>query len=715
MPVPPPAAAKPAAPAEPQEEIQVSPELLADFVVEAEEHLETIERNLLTLEENPTDAESINEVFRATHSIKGTASYVNLGKINALSHKMETCFDRIRKGTGHYSNEMADVILKGLDLLKSMIAMIKMKESPDFFDIEEVLTQLEPYTQAKEAPPAKAAAPAQSDVDIQFKAFLNLATQQVISLKALGQELIDGKLTTDDLMVLNRSIKTLHNGASKIRLNAVSELTERMEALTVQLLAEETTLAEAGPQFQAALNQLVQVVQLAQSGSSPTASATTAAAPAAVPAAPQPAVSAALPAAPKPAPKPKESAAEAAPKEVKQQDEELKTMRIDAFRLDAFMNLIGELIIARNSLNHLLGEVPHNALPSELIASLRQAEGAFNRISEDLQSTLMEMRLIAVKTVFQKIPRIIRDISRKTNKVINLQVIGENTQIDKSIIEVLGDPLVHIIRNSCDHGIETKEARLAKGKPEAGNIILKAQPQGSSIVIEIIDDGAGINTKRVLEKAIEKGLVRPELADKLDAKTINQFVFAPGFSTAAVVSDISGRGVGMDVVMTNIQKIHGTVEVDSEPDQGTRIRLILPLTLSVIDALLVVENKQKFAIPLEMVKESIEIRVGDLHQLKNKEALNLRGDIIGVSRLSRLLDLNKEHKPDDVVSVVVLQVGTRVMGLVVDDLTNQQEIVVKPLQQYLSRIPGISGSTIMGNGDIVLILEPSELIDLSTQ
>ena len=274
---------------------------------------------------------------------------------------------------------------------------------------------------------------------------------------------------------------------------------------------------------------------------------------------------------------------------------------------------------------------------------------------------------------------------------------------------------MHIVRNCCDHGIESVNERKNSGKPETGNIILRASHLGSAIAIDILDDGKGIDTERVRQLAIVKGMISREKAETLDKKAINNFIFHPGFSTASKVTDISGRGVGMDVVITNIKKIHGTVEVESDIGHGTQVRLLLPLTLAVVDALLVMNNGQKYAIPLEAVKETVEIKERDLQMLKKKEAVNLRGDIIGISRLSALLEMQEKPKhPDNVLSVVFLQAGARVIGIVVDDLSNQQEIVVKPLQKYLANIPGISGSTILGNGEIILILDPAELIDLAS-
>ncbi|MDT8447020.1 MAG: chemotaxis protein CheA [bacterium] len=708
-PTPPPAAA-------PVEDGPMVMELVGEFVQEAEEHLQAIEENLLKLENEPGDNEAINEVFRAIHSIKGTAAYVNVGRINRLAHKMETVFDRIRKGSATYSPELADLTLKSLDLLRTLIFMLKMGEDISVIQVDETIALLDKYLTSSETAAPQAPAPEQpatpsvpagamGEAVSPLDAFKNICSQHIIALQVAGSELVQGTIGHENLMVLQRSMRTIGGAAEKIGATQLVELIHQYEEIVLAVLSEESNAADVKDQatllksgLEAEMNRYLSLSeeglkeQQAQNGGAP--------APASVPA-----VKKTAPA--------KKAGAPAAEK--KEESSELKTMRVDSYRLDTFMNLIGELIIARNSFNHTLGELSSSNLPGTVIATLRGVESAFNRISEDLQTTLMEMRLIPVKTVFQKIPRIVRDIARKTGKNIQLQMVGENTQIDKSIIEMIGDPLVHIIRNSCDHGVETPEKRRAAGKPEQGNIILKASHLGSSIAIDIIDDGAGVNLPRVLEKAIERGLVRPEQADTLDNKTIANFIFHPGFSTAEEVTDISGRGVGMDVVMTNIQKVHGSVDVDSEPGQGTQVRLLLPLTLAVIDALLVVEQGQMFAIPLEAVKESIEIRESELHQLKQKEAINLRGEIIGVSRLSKLLELpEKEFEEDRVVSVVFVQVGTKLMGVIVDDLYNQQEIVVKPLQQYLTRIPGISGSTILGSGDIILILEPTELVDLAS-
>lgn len=723
----------------------ISPELREDFVVEAEEHLEVIEQNLLKLEKDPENENSVNEVFRAIHSIKGTSDYVNLKKITRLAHGLETIFDKIRKGQSKYDNELADVVLKGVDILRTLVFMLKVNDNATQIQIDDILEQLKGFVPdsalknselilrsemnekgsgsanhlSPNIPQVPDAAEKQEEPDDEkdynsiYNAFNNNCSQQIPVIQLISESLTEEDDPQDDLPVLRRSLKTLGESAQKIGIESIStycaamwDLIEQydeknidLDILSMSLKELSTILADEVQKMQmGGSEQFKHFIKTSKSAKIPSLKESTQSK---AVSGPEKAVKAV----------PEKSSA---PKSSTSEESGIKTMRVDSVRLDTFMNLIGEIIIARNTFSHLLGELSIKNMPPETYKGLKSVENLFSRISEDMQVTLMEMRLIPVKSVFQKIPRIVRDISRKKKKKIQLQMIGEDVEIDKSIIEMIGDPLVHIVRNSCDHGIETTEERMKSGKQETGNIILKASHLGAEIAIDIIDDGAGINTEKVLEKAIERGLVQTEEIHKLDKKAINSFIFHPGFSTADQVTDISGRGVGMDVVSANVKKIHGSVTVDSEPGEGTQIRLLLPLTLAVVDALLIEDHGQKFAIPLEAVKETIEIKERELQKLKQKEAITLRGDIIGISRLSTLLDRETEPAaPDKVMSVVFINVGSRVIGLIVDDLAKQQEIVVKPLQRHLANIPGISGSTILGNGEIILILDPSELIDLA--
>lgn len=722
----------------------ISSELREDFVVEAEEHLEVIEQNLLKLEKNPEDENSVNEVFRAIHSIKGTSDYVNLKKITRLAHGLETVFDKIRKGQSKYDTNLADVVLKGVDILRTLVFMLKINDTSTQIQIDNILEHLQefaPASVAKKSDLEDLNSPSESatkqegidqsapkivepteeleevepekDYSNIYNAFNNNCSQQIPVIQYIGSELSEPGDHTEYFPVLRRSLKTLGEGAQKIGIQSIAGYCSAMWDLIRKYEDKNIEIDVLAPSLKEITVNLTADIQKMQSGGSEKFQAFIKNS---KPSNITPIPKASLP-------KPSNSGAPVVKKGEDKtvvkpssatEETGIKTMRVDSVRLDTFMNLIGEIIIARNTFSHLLGELSVKNMPPDTYKGLKSVENLFSRISEDMQVTLMEMRLIPVKTVFQKIPRIVRDISRKRQKKIHLQVIGEDVEIDKSIIEMIGDPLVHIVRNSCDHGIETTEDRIKAGKEETGNIILKASHLGSEIAIDIIDDGAGINTEKVLSKAIERGIIQQNEAKKLDKKMINSFIFHPGFSTADQVTEISGRGVGMDVVSANVKKINGSVTVDSDEGEGTQIRLLLPLTLAVVDALLIKDQGQKFAIPLEAVKETIEVKERDLQKLKQKEAITLRGDIIGISRLSTLLEREVEPEdPDKVVSVVFINVGSRVIGLIVDDLAKQQEIVVKPLQKHLANIPGISGSTILGNGEIILILDPSELIDLA--
>ena len=706
---------EPEAQAPKESEVEISQNIIQEFVVEAEEHLVTIEENLLILEKEPDSKEPITELFRAIHSIKGTSDYVRLTKVTTLSHRLETVFDQIRKGTGlKYTNDLADVVLKSVDLLRTLVFMIKMGDDSSFLTVDDQLAQLDKFLgDIPKAAPAAAPESVPKAPPEEGDAFGNVSFQQLLAIDQLGGNVLENKATAEDLTALHRSIRTLRVAAENIKADALVTNVRQMEDAIVSVIAEEATQEGIKDKLSGLISQVhTEVDNISKPGGKapPDAAPQPEAAPASVPVAPEkkePEKAAAAP--------PKAAGPKAGPSK-KADDGEIKTMRVEASRLDAFMKLIGELIIARNSFNHVVGELAGQSLPQNLMKEVKTVETSFNRLSDDLNNTLMEMRLVPVKTVFQKIPRMVRDISRKTKKKIQLQMVGEGTEIDKSIVEMLGDPLVHIIRNSCDHGIETPDVRAAAGKPEMGTIIIKATHLGSAIEIAIIDDGAGVNTEKVRSLAVKKGMVTAEEAEKLDVKTVNNFIFKPGFSTHDKVTELSGRGVGMDVVLTNINKIQGSVDVDSDWGNGSSVRLTLPLTLAVIDALIIGTEGRKFAVPLDAVKETMEVKQSTLQHLKQKEAIDLRGSIIGVSNLAQILGLKpkEEYEPDRKWSIVFLDVANKEMGIATDRLYSQQEIVVKPLQGYLTEIPGIKGSTILGSGDVILILEPSELIDLAT-
>jgi len=395
-----------------------------------------------------------------------------------------------------------------------------------------------------------------------------------------------------------------------------------------------------------------------------------------------------------------------------------KTMRIDQRLLDVFMNLVGELIVARNALGHVDRQLNQESIQrTEIMKGLQKATQTITRISDEMQRNVMEMRMVPVRSVFQKFPRIVRDISRKTGKKVDIILQGEDTEIDKGIAEDIGDPLVHIIRNAVDHGIEPPGVRSEAGKPERGTVILKAAHEGNFIVIDIIDDGAGIDPDVILDKALEKGMIKPEKVEGMSREEIFNLIFMPGFSTAGEVTDVSGRGVGMDVVRTNLNKLKGNVRVTSDFGQGTHVRLEVPLTLALIEAMLVGSGGNTYAIPVEAIRETVKVSRSELKILMKKEAFTHRGGVIGLEMLSHLINPSGNGHGTEKgkeITVLILEAASDRIGIAVERLYRKEEIVIKPLPDYLAGLPGLSGASILGDGRTILILEPAELIAMAT-
>ncbi|HEU6435946.1 MAG TPA: Hpt domain-containing protein [Nitratidesulfovibrio sp.] len=391
------------------------------------------------------------------------------------------------------------------------------------------------------------------------------------------------------------------------------------------------------------------------------------------------------------------------------------TIRVDHEKLDHLMNLIGELIINRNRYTMLARRLEDdtNVVIAEVAQDLSETTYAMARISDDLQDTIMKVRMVPVSSVFSRFPRLVRDLSRKSGKEVDLILEGEETELDKSVVEVIGDPLVHLIRNAVDHGVESEDERVAKGKKAKGKVVLRAYHKGNSVAIEIEDDGKGIDPEKMREVAVRKGIITPDEAKAMDDREAMELIFAPGFSSAEKITDISGRGVGMDVVRTNIKNLKGSVSIHSEIGKGTRFTLSLPLTLAIIDALMVNVAGEMYAIPLDAVSETTKIEARRLTDVKGRKAVTLRGEVLGIASLSELLGLPKGDK-QEVLSVVVIHDNDRRLGLVVDRLLERQEIVIKPLGAYLGDLKGISGATIMGDGSVILILDPHEVYMMAT-
>jgi len=418
--------------------------------------------------------------------------------------------------------------------------------------------------------------------------------------------------------------------------------------------------------------------------------------------------------APKPAPKPtaKKPASDAPVKKHVTSAVE-QTIRVEVKRLDHLMNLIGELVLGKNRLLKIYDDVEERYEGEKFLEELNQVVSSVSLVTTDLQIAVMKTRMLPVAKVFNKFPRMIRDLSRELNKTIELKVTGEDTELDKSIVEEIGDPLVHIIRNSCDHGIEEGEARILKGKPSGGTIELKAYHEGNNIVIEIVDDGKGLDAEMLKAKSLEKGIITEREADSMSDKEAFNLIFKPGFSTAASVTSVSGRGVGMDVVKTNIEKLNGIIDVDSEIDKGTIIKLKIPLTLAIIQALLVGVQEEFYAVPLGSVLETVRIPLDEIYTVEGKNVLRLRDEVLSLVRLSDIFGVDRVFDNNEHAYVVVIGLAESKLGIIVDSLVGQEEIVIKSMGDYLKGIEGIAGATIRGDGRVTLIVDVAALMDLA--
>ena len=564
-------------------------------------------------------------------------------------------------------------------------------------------------------------------------------------------EIVDG---------LYRTLTTIQNSAGYMGLDAVKVYAERTAGLVDQgrksgigfemlldMLRQEceilsdmlraelgklvgepgTELAAEAPQAEHAAPEAKSVVETAappESAKAPKPVPEPAPKPPAVPkaaAAPEPAKASKPAAAAKPAAPASPPAAAPAKADDKQpqaaKQKVSTTIRVDHQKLDHLMNLIGELIINRGRYTMLARALDDGQQEvAEVAQQLTETTYALSRISDDLQDTIMKVRMVPVSTVFSRFPRLVRDLSRKCGKQVELITEGEDTELDKSVVEEIGDPLVHLVRNSMDHGLEESGEREAVGKSTKGHVWLRAYYKGNSVAIEVEDDGRGIDPERMRETAIRKGVITPEEAKALDDREAIELIFAPGFSSAETVTDVSGRGVGMDVVKNNIKNLKGSVHTASEVGKGTKFTLTLPLTLAIIDALMVQVAGETFAIPLDAVSETTKIETRRLTDVNNRKAVTLRGEVLGIVELSELLDMPANTEDRDILPVVVIHDNERRLGLVVDRLLERQEIVIKPLGQYLSgfNLRGLSGATIMGDGSVVLILDPHEIYSIAT-
>ena len=543
-------------------------------------------------------------------------------------------------------------------------------------------------------------------------------------IENLDHDLVELESNQNDLELLNkifRGAHTMKGSSSFLGFNKLAELTHHAEDILNKLRKGEMvvtreimdTLLEFVDKTKQIISDIengtdntdctsvIEDLKLASEGKLTSKTKNTSAA--------QPAQAAQTAAAP--APKPQAAPKQEAQKVVHQATPVEQTIRVDVSRLDSLVNLVGELVLSRNMLSQIAGELENKFENEYLVEQLLVATNAIGMNTTELQLAIMKTRMIAIGKVFNKFPRVVRDIARDTGKEIELIISGEETELDKQVIESIGDPLLHMIRNSCDHGVETPDVRLAKGKPRMGTVNLSAYHEGNHVVIEIKDDGAGMDPNKLKRKAIEKGVITVDEANSMDDKQAFALIFKPGFSTAEKITNISGRGVGMDVVRTNIEKLNGIITIDSKIDEGSTFYLKLPLTLAIIQALLVEVAGETFAIPLASVVETVRITNEEIHSFEGREVLKLRDRVLSLIRLDEAFALDELEQ--DEIYVVVVALAEKQLGFIVDKLIGQEEIVIKSLGDYLGGNPGIAGATITGDGRVRLILDVAGVIEVA--
>jgi two-component system chemotaxis sensor kinase CheA len=727
------------------------PSFYEDFLVEAGEHFELIEQNFLTLEEAPGDLEILNAIFRSVHTIKGASGFLGLTKVQALAHIGENVLDDLRKGRMSVSPQVMELLFETEDLLKILVNDVGInlrkqgaQVDPDTSDL---ISRLEALKGGGKAVAAAAAVPVADRSESRMTLPEPLAKLDKESITAAEEALKRGEVVValrvellpviqgtpfnplSMLSMVELVGRLIHSSTLMKELSLDSYRADEMPFDLVLLIQPAESPEAVKVLFDGVKNVSIQYFTLTLSGSpAPKAEAAPVPEPAAKTPAPAAPVAAPAPvSAPEPVLPVQEAlaAAKAQDKSAAPEKSGSDTIRVSQAKLDTFMNTVAELIISKTMISHIVERLETESLGSsadDMVKELRKASIYLDQVSKEIQASVLGIRMVPVKTIFTKFPRMLRDLAKSSGKKIELQMVGEDTEIDKSLIEELSDPLIHLIRNSADHGIEQPDVRALGGKPETGTVVLRARHEGDSVLVEIEDDGKGIDPAVIRAKAVEKGIISQEKSDQLTDEEAINMIFLPGFSTAQKVTDISGRGVGMDVVKSNVRKLNGSVSVTSAVGQGSIFTIKLPLTLAIIDALLMRAGGQVFALPGTAVEETLLVPRETLAHLTRRKAINLRGEVLGISRLRELLhfkdaDLADEHlaKADDELPVVVVSTGGRRMGIIVDAFLRRQEMVIKPLAPYLASLPGISGASILGDGGVVLILDPAELLMLAIE
>lgn len=690
------------------------------FIDESEEHLQTLSDCIMVLEKEPDNKDTINEVFRAAHSLKGMAGTMGFKRMQHLTHDMENVFQEVRSDRVKVTSGMIDLLFKCLDALEGYLDNIKGTSDEGTEDNEVIIKELNDFiakadgeaeaenkevSEVKEATPAatqeekegqekielteeekKAIREAESNgqhiyamtVRIQKDCLLKAARAflvfkavedfgQILVYRPSSQDIEDEKFEFDFSFFLASEEKTDKIVAAA---KAVSEI-EKVDAEEIHL---EEYLKEAAAQEE----------QQAKEAATEQKEA-----PAEVPKAAE-----------------KKAPAAVAKKQTNAKPVTGRTVRVDIEKLDALMNQVSELIIAKNS----LVSISSNESGEYQNQSFHEQIEYLERITTNLHESVMKVRMVPIESVVNKFPRMIRDLSRKLGKKMELYMTGEDTELDRTVVDQIGDPLQHLLRNSADHGLEDNATRVERGKPEVGSIFLKAFQEGNNVIIEVGDDGNGIDVAAVRDKAVERGVITAEQAENMSQKEIINLLFLPSFSMAKKITDISGRGVGLDVVKSNIEALGGDVEVRTKLGEGTTFIVRLPLTLAIIQALMVEIRDEKYAIALGSIANIESIPVNEIKYVQAQEVIHLRGAVIPLIRLDQVLDMEEKQEEPENLTVVIVKKGDSLAGLVVDNLIGQQEIVIKSLGKYITNNKIISGATILGDGEVALILDVNTLM-----
>ncbi|MFP6147818.1 chemotaxis histidine kinase/response regulator CheAY2 [Helicobacter pylori] len=648
-------------------------EIMEDFLIEAFEMNEQLDQDLVELEHNPEDLDLLNRIFRVAHTIKGSSSFLNLNILTHLTHNMEDVLNRARKGEIKITPDIMDVVLRSIDLMKTLLVTIRDTGSDTNNgkenEIEEAVKQLQAITSqnlegAKETSGTKET-PKEIKEEIKEKTKEEVKANKTPTAENPAS---DNPLADEpDLDYANMSAEEVEAEIERL-LNKRQEADKERRAQKKQEAKQEVTPTKETPKTE-------------------------------------------TPKAPKTETKAK---AKADTEENKAPSIGVEqTVRVDVRRLDHLMNLIGELVLGKNRLIRIYSDVEERYDGEKFLEELNQVVSSISAVTTDLQLAVMKTRMQPVGKVFNKFPRMVRDLSRELGKSIELIIEGEETELDKSIVEEIGDPLIHIIRNSCDHGIEPLEERRRLNKPETGKVQLSAYNEGNHIVIKISDDGKGLDPVMLKEKAIEKGVISERDAEGMSDREAFNLIFKPGFSTAKVVSNVSGRGVGMDVVKTNIEKLNGIIEIDSEVGVGTTQKLKIPLTLAIIQALLVGVQEEYYAIPLSSVLETVRISQDEIYTVDGKSVLRLRDEVLSLVRLSDIFKVDAILESNSDVYVVIIGLADQKIGVIVDYLIGQEEVVIKSLGYYLKNTRGIAGATVRGDGKITLIVDVGAMMDMA--